>query len=622
MKIHQILILIALIFIVSGVDLRAQAPDAVPNRARDISTTQPRTPKNTSSFLGTDLPLFDPASEMISWDGKAWDINNNRILKARFEKYLNTPPENSNSDRAYHELIETILQKLSPENYNTKSIESARALLSSASQYPSDAGLCGTIAQAIFTVSLSKKEQRNLIEANEELERERKAHEWNLKIEESRTTINPHGAKKTSGKSSTLTEQEVEPQNKAPESSSIAKRLAEVELLMAANKSKKAVSEVQSKVEFQELIVQLFLQRRFQHVIIASRFYRHIFGDGDTTIKASEFQTQSLRSAGIPEINPPSTLGTFESLAHEAIRDVHEGVCACQYLLDSNQLESASKRLAEAYLVGEFMPEIQTLPIELKQRCLEFTKKANQLISALQVKDFSLAEELVNDLKNTAKDFDSSKQVAIIETAKTVSKMHLQAAKNAAVSGNKDVLEKELHAATEIWPQNPDLKQVSNVIFSQADVQESALVDLDQLISQHNYRQIFNDKLRFIAATVLDPKRQEKLVAVLEKMEKVETAILKSNERVKQGDFSGAWETLERVYEEIPDDSKLNELRGNMSSEAAEFVKALRMGQQLEEKNQVGSSLAWFLKAQELYPPSDFAKEGISRIVKKVLPDA
>jgi hypothetical protein len=39
-------------------------------------------------------------------------------------------------------------------------------------------------------------------------------------------------------------------------------------------------------------------------------------------------------------------------------------------------------------------------------------------------------------------------------------------------------------------------------------VQQKALVDLDQLISQHNNRQIYNDKLRFIAAAALYPEKQ------------------------------------------------------------------------------------------------------------------
>ncbi len=157
------------------------------------------------------------------------------------------------------------------------------------------------------------------------------------------------------------------------------------------------------------------------------------------------------------------------------------------------------------------------------------------------------------------------------------------------------------------------------MIFTQADVLQNALVDLDRLLSQRNYRQIFDDKMRFIAATALDTKRQETLKDVLEKMQMIEAAIIRSSEMLKRGDAAGAWENAERVNQQFPDDNKLNQLRANLTTEASEFVRALKIAKQLEEKDQTGSSLAWYLKAQKLYPPSEFAQEGINRLVKKIL---
>ena len=200
--------------------------------------------------------------------------------------------------------------------------------------------------------------------------------------------------------------------------------------------------------------------------------------------------------------------------------------------------------------------------------------------------------------------------------------MHLAKARNAAVSGDKAILEAELKQATEIWPRNPALVEVSGLIFSQADVQQKALVDLDQLISQHNTRQIYNDKLRFIAAAALYPDRQEQLKKILDQMQVIETAIIQAGEIEKRGDYAGAWETLEKVFKENPDDSKLNQMRATLTTEAAEFVRTLRTAEQLEQKGEIGSSLAWFLKARKLYPASEFAQSGISRLVKRVLPES
>jgi len=295
-------------------------------------------------------------------------------------------------------------------------------------------------------------------------------------------------------------------------------------------------------------------------------------------------------------------------------------VDAFRFLLSKNELESATKRLAESFIVGEYMPEIRTLPRDMKQQSLDFTQKSNRLISALDVRDFTLAESLVKEMETMAKDFDSSQPRAAIETARTVSLMHLAKAKNAAVSGDRATLENELREATAMWPRNPALAEVSKLIFSQADVQQQAVADLERLLSQHNYRQIFDDKLRFIAATAIYPERREQLKKVLEDMQVVEGTIARSTEIAKRGDYFGAWEGVERMSKQFPDDTKLNELRANLTTEAAEFVRSVRTAQQLEQKDQLGSSLAWYLKAQKLYPPSEFAQEGIQRLVQKIIP--
>ena len=52
-----------------------------------------------------------------------------------------------------------------------------------------------------------------------------------------------------------------------------------------------------------------------------------------------------------------------------------------------------------------------------------------------------------------------------------------------------------------------------------------------------------------------------------------------------------------------------------------DFVRTLRTAEKLGEKGVIGSSLAWYLKARKLYPASDFAEEGINRLVKEVLPE-
>lgn len=612
----------ALVLSALVVPTAAQVPDAAAPAA-PASTSAPSAQQQQpaaggggqSSFLGKDIPFFDPGSDIVQWDGRTWNINNNRVFEARFEKFLNAPEATGETDREYNQIIQSILDKLAPNQISAKSTDEAFQLLPRAAQFDIDARLCDAIANQVYAAWLARRSNDRLLAANKSLEDERKRLEWNARITAQGTQL---GAPSSSDAAASEEWKKQQQLKRDTEMQPIVTRIAEVNALLKANQLKKEVAELQVKLEFQALIVQHFLQRRFQHVLIGTRFYRSVFNDGDSQLRIGE-DAKSLfaKTSGLPP-----TVGTLDSLANEAMRDVREGVQAFKFLLEKDELESATKRLAETFVLGEYMPEVRLLARDDKRRALAFVQKSNQLLSALEVKDYALAEKLVKDLQTSAKDFDNSKPMAAIETARTVSAMHIAKAKNAAVSGDKETLETELKAATEIWPRNPQLAEVGGMIFSQADVQQRALVDFDQLLSQKNYRQIFDDRMRFIAATAMFPEKQEQLRKVLEDMQTIEAAIIRAQEVEKRGDFAGAWESAERAFQQFPDDNKLNQVRANLTTQAADFVRALRRAQDLETKGQPGSALAWYLKARQTYPASEFAREGITRINAQILPDA
>ena len=599
--------------------LLAQVPDAAPP-AQPAANPQPAGnsapasgAKPGGSFLGKDVPFFNPGTEIFEWDGKHWNINDNRVFQARFEKYLNAPEETSDQDKQYQQVIQTILDKLSPSQVNIKNVDEAFRLLPKAGAYDIDARLCNSLADAVYSAWQAQHASQRLQQANEGLEQERKQNEWNAKMSSQTLSLDAPPSKNKDASAQWAKDQEVK---RDAEMHPYVTRLAEILASIKANQAKNALSEIETKIEFQALIVQLFMQRRFQHVLMATRFYRAVFTDGDTKLRLEKNSKDLFANS----VGMPPTVSTVDALANEAIRDVREGVQSYQFLLEKNELESATKRLGEAFIVGEYMPEIRTLPRERKRQALVFAQKSNRLISSLDVRDYTQADLLVKEMEAIAKDFDSSQPRAAIETAKTVSAMHLAKAKNAAVSGDRVTLETELKAATELWPRNPALSEVSGLIFSQADVQQLAITDLKQLLSQRNYRQIYDDKLRFIAASALYPDLQAQLKTVLENMQIIEGTIAKCNEIAKRGDYSGAWESAEITYKQFPDDTKLNQLRANLTAEASEFIKCIRTAQQLEEKGQTGSSLAWYLKAQKIYPPSEFSKDGINRLVLVIVP--
>jgi hypothetical protein len=582
----------------------------------------------TSPF-GQEVPTFDPGTEVLTFNGKNWSVTNNRIFQARFEKFLNAPEATSSDEQQYRAIVDRMLDLLKPGNATQQNVDAAFRLLPYASRFDFDARLCDSLGDAVYSVWQAQRNQTRLARANEALEEAAKKLEWNLQsvTEGRRLQTTPNNARTGGNNTGRQGGQQPPPQSGAQvnpanstdyQTSAYSRQLAERLTAIKANQVKKELSELQAKVEFQAMMVQFLMQRRFQHVLLSTRFYRALFTDGDTKLNLGKDATDLFqRSTGMPP-----TVSLVDSMANEMIRDIAEGVKAFEFLLEKGEMHGATLRLQEVFVTGEYLPAVRLVPRAKKRQCLEFAQKSYQLISSIDVRDYTRAELLVADLKRIASDFDDSKPTQAIEVARVQQRGLLAKARDALLNNDKATFEKALTDAATVWPNSKEFKEASEKLFGQGDVVQKTLLEFDQLQSQRNFRQIWNDKLRFIAAAAVDPGRKEALEKVMNDMQTIEASLLRAEEMARQGAYAGAWETLERTSTQFPDDPKLNQLRADMTTRASDFVAVIRNAEKLEKKEQYGSSLAHYLKAQKLYPSSDFAREGVTRLVKHVLPES
>lgn len=578
--------------------------------------SQPPPSSGNNQLLGSSVPYFDSGTETFTFDGKSWNINNNRLFAARFEKYLNTPPAESDEDRAYRKVLREILDALSP--HSGANLPRAVALLQNASQFDQDAFLCESLANAVYRVYLAKSSVADLQRLNVELDKQRKSLDWNYKVgtdaQQSRDDMRSRKSVRTGApvaeKAATANAGDIQ---------RYVQRIAEVEADRVANRAKMEISEIQAKLEFQALMVQLFMQRRFEHVIIAARIYTEFFQDGNGELQfkeGSEVEKNFSKSIGFSP-----TVTTLDAFSNEAIRDVKDGAEAFKFLVGKDELDSATKRLSESFMLGEYLEPIRTLHMDEKQKVLGYAQDSFQLLSAIEVKDYTLAEALVTRMRETARDFDFSKPTAAIETARLSANMLIRTARNAALKGDEVSYSENIAKAAEIWPTNPQLKEQFDLMADQSDVMQVAKREFDRLLSTASYRAIYNDKGRFIAATLDDTERQVSLQQILGNIQTIEIAMQQADALAKGGNPYAAWETIEQVFQKFPDDSPLGTLRSDLATDVSEFVSTLKTAENLESRDQTGSSLAWFLKSRKIYPNSLFAREGIERLVEKILPD-
>ena len=213
---------------------------------------------------------------------------NNPLAGTQFEQFLNAPAETSEAAQEYRKNMSKIMELLAPPASKANQ-DAAYLLLPKASDFESDANICTTIHDAVYAAANSRVQIQKLTEINEELEKKRSIAEHNNLLASRDMPLSdvPTGKSDKNNDANQQLERQarMEPTKRA---------LASISQTIEHNKMQIAVAEGQGKFQFQALILQLFVQRRYQHVIIANRFYRALFDDGDQSLESFQQMADKL----------------------------------------------------------------------------------------------------------------------------------------------------------------------------------------------------------------------------------------------------------------------------------------------------------------------------------------
>ena len=608
-------------------------PTPKPVAETPTDTAPPAQKKESESPFGQEVPLLDPSAETVTVAGVTIPLGDSRVIKARFEKYLNEAPEEGVAATQYRADIEEILSLLSPqrlaslsgERGSGPSIAQAFKLLPQAASYPGDARLSSTLAESIYTAMLAKQDGKNLQLINAQMDEERKR--INSRADEmarnERAKDIGKSEKITENKGTTTTE-EITP-GVGIQSLRYAdhlRRLTEIELLKKTNTARTEIAIVQSKTQYQVAMAQWFLQRRFQHVLMASRFYNQIWRDGDRTLRIDE--NSDVSKLFTDSLGTTPTISTLDSLASEAIRDSEKSIDAFTFLLERGEIHNASQRLMEAFALGEYLTPVATLPREKKRQVQGYITDLNLLYDAMQARDYGRAKTLIASLKAAAKDFPAAKADGAVAGYTLASDLAIEEAKANLLAKESDKAAESIKQAASIWPTNPKLQEFKDMVGSSSQL-ISSRNDFDRLLSESNYREIAKraEEGEFILAVRGDAERTAALTEIKDNLRKIEIAISKASEFSKKGAEYAAYEQLAQIREEFPDDPKLGREIELLAPQVADFTKAMNQGETLKTRRepQLASALAHYLEAQAIYPDSELAEESINTILAEILPE-
>jgi hypothetical protein len=414
----------------------------------------------------------------------------------------------------------------------------------------------------------------------------------------------------------------------------------------------------QDRMDFADYIHTLYSTHRYSHVIIAADFYRALFNEGDypqdlgnqaVAAAGSNAQTAaqsarlSVKSLGLNASGPASALNQLGGVAGgdtlgqpgqsdqpltlpdevtsalEINERVSQAIESFKYKAGLGQISGAADELQQAFVANEYHPGLQGLPRDQKEKVGELLAKLSVLKNQLEVRAFEQIDGEVADIQKIANDFDPTEPMALVNGVKLESRLQLGKARLLAQAGQLSDAMQTFQTAAELWPGNPDLNTSSNLFFKSEDNQNQSTGDFDRLVKDQDARQLFDRQLEFALAVKGDATREQQLKDALLKVQKAKVAEEKANMLVMNGDVDGAWETIELATKDWPDDMKLNKLLADLSGRSADFVSALNKARDAESKREYGYSLTWYVNAQNNYPPSTIANEGIDRVSKQIL---
>jgi tetratricopeptide (TPR) repeat protein len=604
-------------------------PPAAPAAAETTPADSAAAPSKPApaSPLGQEIPLLDPSAETITVGGVVIPLGDNRLLKARFEKFLNQPPESGEDASRYRETIAEILSTLSPLRAGGPDLYSAFKLLPTASSYPGDANLCGSLAESIYTAMLARQDVNSLRRLNQTIEEEKQAiiaegdwkarHERDEKLGDTRSV---GGSKASAG--SRPREESKEAAGSGANSlkySETLRRIAEIEALKKANIVRTEAQTLRTKTQYQVSMIQWFVQRRYEHVLMAARFYNQIWKDGDSTLRIDKNSDVARLFSESVGVSP--TVASLDALSNEAIRETTKYVEAFDLMLSRDELHSASQRLMEAFALGEFLAPVATMPLEKKRRVSDYIRDLHELYGAMQARDYTRTRTLADRLKSLAGDFPASKVESAIAAHTLASDLAIEEAKAHLLGGASDKAAEKIKSATEIWPTNPKLDEFRTLVNRSGGL-VTIRNDFDRLLSEANFREIARRQYEIAPAIQGDAAREDAFRQIMDNLMKIEAALGKAAEFSKMGQNYAAWEQLAELREDFPDDPKLGRELELLAPKVADFTKALDTARQFEKRTppQTGSALAWFLKARDIHPQSKFAADAVKRLANEILP--
>lgn len=555
----------------------------------------------------------------FSWKGRTFDIGTSRIFRARFERYLNQSERNIDDYEAYQNLLKEVLDLLSPrhlaggEAMFTENVDKAYRKLYEASEYAQDGGTSRSLAHMIYNSWRLRSEIRRDIETMTEEERrirfneevvlnKERAAQSKLESMARNTRQNELRAYSELGGNRPLHDY-----GAALEQERLDKQKMEQEIA----KSQLSFKTQMAQFQFQSQIIYFMTQRRFEHALMASYFYRALFRGSAQHIQVGE----EFMSKFLPRGDMVYTVESLEQIALEAIADTESSMDAIHTLMEAGDISTAMERLQESFFLGEYLGPVSTFPREYRQEVLQVYRLMREARELYELRDYDKLLEVTDQLHVLSRDSRYREVISFANNAKQMANLKLAEAKYLMQQNDFSAAQEALKQSAEIWPLNPEITKLTNTIFTQSDVSQTSVLRFDQAYQNQDYRSIFGNRHELGLGLANDPERSERLKEVMDKVGGVDLMLSQAKVLTGNGNHFGAWEMVLQAEELLPNDREVFSIKSRLISHTHEFSRTLETAKSFEERGNYVLSYTWYERAKTIYPASQIAILAQQRLI-------
>lgn len=621
MKLHP------LIFILSGIcaPLAAQMPQSQgmqpqPAQQPTAGNGAAQAPENPR-IMGVEIPLLDPASDTVTYNGGVFDIGNNAAVRAKFETYLNATPSTGEASALYHRRMDDIIEetrkgaRTGKRQIGSKVLVRIGRTLYDLSEMPADGGQSGVLASSIVSVLDSQRASRSREDESAALDKEIDDLVRRTNNLTNRNTVGNRGGQGSIGNIKGPSRSEASSSNTYIIAHNT-KTVAAKEAQKVKNAAVNLETELQAKINYQSNMASFLLLRRFDHAVIAARIYRHLFRDGDTKMQLKEDSKAGEFLTGATGL--PATVSTVDSLASEARANIDRHMSAVHSMLAQNKVGEATQHLIEAVAIGEYMQSVESFPAEGRTRIARYWTLRKRALTALNARDYATVDAVAKELKTMDADFDDSMLLSYSAGRKRQSDLCIRNARKALMDGREEDFNRYITEAGTIWPLNPLLEKSAEQLES-FDNNDAVMTEFRTLYARGDFRTIAKEQERFECVAV-NPELKSQYKTVITAVSTVD-AMLQQLETVAGQDRTMgpciAYEKLTEYARQEPrcaDDPVFSKALNDYANAAHDFVQALKNAEDCEARGEYGSALANYYLAQSYYPKSTLAAAGVQKV--------